>query len=183
VRRFCAWCRTALDGGPARARRGEEVSHGICLECQRVFFGEPQDGSLDQFLDRLQLPVLVMDEDMRVQTANRKALEVLGTDLPRVRLRLGGDVLECARSRLPGGCGRTEHCAACVIRGSVESTFRTGEEHQEVVAEQPIHPGSGGEEQVRFLISTKKSGDAVLLRIDQVGERSFRTEQGGDETG
>jgi len=179
MRRFCAWCQTPLDGGPAAVGHDEDVSHGICPQCQEFFFDEPRGGSLDQFLDRLDVPVLVVDGELRVQTANRKALRVLGADLPRVRSRLGGEVLECARARLPGGCGRTEHCAACLIRGSVEHTYRTGEEHRDVVAEQVIQPAFGAERGARLLISTKKSGDAVLLRIDRAGEdRSQKDEEG-----
>ncbi len=165
-----------MDGGPKRMRRGEEVSHGICPACQEYFFGEPDGRSLDQFLDRLDVPVLVVDGEVRVRSANRKALEVLGTDLPQVRSRLGGEVLECARARLPGGCGRTEHCPACVIRGSVESTYRTGEEHQDVIAQQVVQRGSGTPDQIRLRIHTKKSGDAVLLQVDEVEDAEIRKE-------
>ena len=175
MRRFCAWCQTPLDEGPRELHAGEDVSHGICPQCQEFFFSDPEEGGIERFLDRLDIPVLVVDGDLIVQTANRKALEVLGSNLPRVRLRLGGDVLECARARLPGGCGRSEHCSACAIRGSVESTYRTGEEHRQVVADQLVHRGSGPDQPVRLVISTQKSGDAVLLRIDQVGMESSGT--------
>jgi hypothetical protein len=176
MRRFCAWCQTPLDDGPREIQPGEDVSHGICPECQACFFGEQETGTLEDLLDRLEIPVLVLDGNVRVQTANRKALQVLNADLPRLRSRFGGEVLECARARLPGGCGQTEHCPACAIRGSVESTYRTGVEHKDVVAEALLHGRPGPDHPVQYLISTRKIGDAVLLRIDRVGDKSFRRE-------
>jgi len=36
---------------------------------------------------------------------------------------LGGDAMECAYARWPGGCGKTEHCETCTIRNAVTATM------------------------------------------------------------
>jgi hypothetical protein len=76
-------------------------------------------------------------------------------------------VLECAYARLPGGCGNTEHCKACTIRRTITTTHATGDGKVNVPAYQDIVT-PGGIREVRFLISTEKVGNFVLLRIDEV---------------
>ncbi len=123
--------------------------------------------SLPQYLNEIGVPVLVMDDDVRVQGFNEPARALLGHRLEGCAGRYGGDVLECAYARLPGGCGNTEHCKACTIRRTVTHTYATGDSKLNVPAYQDIVT-PGGNREVRFLISTEKVGNFVLLRIDEV---------------
>jgi hypothetical protein len=104
-----------------------------------------------------------------VVLANDKALQLLQKDLATVSGFRGGDVMECAYARLPEGCGNTVHCTACAIRRTVMETFKTGICSQQVPAylnrlsHRSVH-------KIKFLISTEKVDDIVLLRIDEVVE-------------
>jgi hypothetical protein len=123
--------------------------------------------SLQEYLNRLKYPVLLMNDDVGIVTANILACERLGIDPRHIEGRLAGEAIECINSRLPGGCGKTVHCKACTIRRTVTDTYLTSNCHYMVLAytdcETPFGP-----RKIRFLISTEKLGDLVLLRIDDI---------------
>jgi hypothetical protein len=75
--------------------------------------------------------------------------------------------MECARARLPGGCGKTEHCKACAIRNTVMETHATGKAVEKREAYQLVITPRG-ETKMRLLISTEKINQVVLLRIDEM---------------
>lgn len=147
---------------------GFEVTHGICESCKDYFFADKRL-TLDGVLNRLEAPVLMVNAQGEVLLVNDKALQLLDKDLESVSGFMGGDVMECAYARLPGGCGNTVHCAACTIRINVARTFETGKGLKQVPAylnrqnRDSVH-------EIRFLISTEKVDDVVLLRIDEVWE-------------
>jgi len=60
-------------------------------------------------------------------------------------------------------------CAWCTIRLTVSDTLRSGKSHVRVPAYRDLHDITG-EYRIRFLISTERVGEAVLLRIDDVTE-------------
>lgn len=165
----CAWCkqeiRTVADAG---SLENHEITHGICQNCQEYFF-EDEEKTLDKFLNRLEAPVLMVDEEGLVVLANDQALAMLGKPLAAVKGFKGGDVMECAYARLPEGCGHTVHCAACTIRVNVMETMATGQSLRHVPAylnrldNHRVH-------KIKFLISTEKLGNVVLLRIDEAAE-------------
>jgi PAS domain-containing protein len=144
------------------------VTHGICPACSDHFFGDVDLPPLRRFLDRLEAPVLLVDGEGAVLTANRAARELLGKSLPEIEGRRSGEVVECARARLPGGCGRTAHCAACTIRVAVGETFATGVSREGLCVVEGTAPfGDRTSSVVR--ISTERVGETVLLRIDEMG--------------
>lgn len=164
--RVCAWCNNVI-GRVENSRHPDDVlSHGICEGCrENLLF---QSGvSLKHYLDSLPLPVLVVDDDVRVLEANAKARDALGKDYKEITAHRGGTVFECAHARLPGGCGRTIHCSGCALRRAVTRTFQTGEPQSMVQATlsraDPDEPSA-----VSMLITTVKAGDAVFLRIDRI---------------
>ncbi|MEW6488773.1 MAG: PAS domain-containing protein [Thermodesulfobacteriota bacterium] len=166
MRRVCAWCGGELEPGGNPA--DPVVTHGICPSCSDHFFGDPDLPPLRRFLDRLEAPVLLVDGEGAVLTANRAARELLGKSLPEIEGHRSGDVMECARARLPGGCGRTEHCRACAIRIAVSETFATGVSREGLCAVEGAGTfGASGSSVVR--ISTERVGGTVLLRIDEMG--------------
>jgi hypothetical protein len=165
----CAWC--TLEIGEVTHQddsQSFEVTHGICKSCKDYFFGD-RHLTLDKFLNRLEAPVLMVNAQGEVVLANDRALQLLQKDLAAVSGFRGGDVMECAYARLPGGCGNTLHCATCTIRLSVMETFKTGICLQQV----PAYLNRLNHRSVRkikFLVSTEKVDDIVLLRIDEVAE-------------
>ena len=162
MRSVCAWCGALLrEGAP-----GAQVTHGICGECAARFTREERE-PLQEFLDRLEAPVLVVESDGKVLTANRAAQVATKRSLEHLRGYWGGDVMECAWARLPGGCGRTEHCKACAIRNTVMATHANGESRNHIKAYQTLQTKTGPVN-MRIFISTEKVGEMVLLRIDEM---------------
>jgi hypothetical protein len=124
---------------------------------------------LQKFLDGLGVPVLVVDGEGTVRTANMKARGILGKELPEIEGYPGGNVIECVNASSPEGCGNTMHCKACTIRQTVMETFATGRGRSSVPAYPDIHTSSGPR-RFRFQISTEKIQDVVLLRLDDIAD-------------
>jgi hypothetical protein len=166
---ICAWCHQELVPDPRHAGvEGTEVSHGVCQPCADYFLSGKRP-TLGEFLERLTAPVLVVDSEGEIVLANQHALDILEKDLDSVQGYKGGDAMECAYARLPGGCGQTVHCKACTIRNNVMKTFNTGQSLRCVPAY--LNRWVGNDKvRIELLISTEKVDDTVLLRIDQVGQ-------------
>lgn len=164
MRRICAWCQADL-GTTGDGPDSAVITHGICETCAAALFSQ-LGVSMQQFLDRLPAPLLVVDDSGIVVGANQRAQILLGKDLPEIYGQRGGNVIECAYAYLPEGCGHTVHCRGCAIRNAVEETYATGKSLQRVpgYADGDRYTGPAG---VRFLISTEKVGEVVLLRIDE----------------
>ena len=164
MRRECAWC--GMEMGQTGESEGGVITHGICGACRQRFFSGSEPDGLQELLDRLPVPVLVVDDDVRVRGANRAAREALGKSLNDVQGRLGGEALECVHAGEPGGCGRTAHCKGCVIRAMVTDTFVNDNDHSQVPATQHIGTADGPQS-VELRVSTEKFGGLVLLRIER----------------
>ena len=164
--RACAWCGNVIEGTSGEADQASPVTHGMCPTCAAMFFS-PKGESMAGFLDRLGVPVLVVDSDVRVVAANAQACQTLGKPLAAVRDSLGGMAFQCAHAKEPGGCGGTVHCRSCTIRSTVRHTFETGEPRVRVRA----YPDVELDNQVRTVcleISTEKVDGYVMLRIDDL---------------
>jgi hypothetical protein len=164
MRKICAWCHDEIGlTGPPGERRSA-VSYGICPECANLFLAD-QGVHLSAFLDALNIPVLLVDNDVKVIGANALALSFVQKDLPEVENRHGGDVFECIYAATPEGCGKTMHCSGCAIRIAVRDTFYSGSSHREIPAY--LKCGRSGQpKRIGLLISTEKVNDAILLKID-----------------
>jgi transcriptional regulator with PAS, ATPase and Fis domain len=167
VKNICAWCKKELEDNSEPANNSKyEITHGICLSCKEYFFSD-QTYSLDSFLNRLQEPVMMVDEQGNVLLANDHAKQILKMDNSAVSNLKIGNVFECANARLPGGCGHSVHCVACTIRSNINNTFKTGLSLKQVPAVLN-HTDGRDARQVDFLISTEKVDNVVLLRIDDI---------------
>jgi PAS domain-containing protein len=169
MKRICAWCRKDLGKGESGSEADRIITHGICDQCQSNLWFQ-QGVPFQQFIDSLEEPVLVVDSEDRIENANRKARKLLGKELGDIKGTKRGEVFECAYARLPEGCGKTEHCSGCAIRRTVGYTLESGKSSLRVPATLRCE-GIEGEEGTRFLISTEKVGDVVLLRIDDVDRK------------
>ena len=143
------------------------ITPDVCEEC--LHHVAAQSGvPLRDFLDRLGVPVLAVNDDAQVSLANKSAIELLGKDPTQIEARYAGDVFECAYARLPEGCGKTVHCSGCAIRRAVMETFMTGRSLHQV----PAYLNRDATTQflqLGLLISTQKLWGMVLLRIDHIG--------------
>lgn len=168
MKRICAWCRKELGSAEATARLDACITHGICDECSAKIF-EPKKTSLINFLDNLGAPVIVVDSNGNVASANTQAQQFLHKTLPELA-GPPGDIFECAFARYTEGCGNTVHCNGCAIRAAVLDTFHSGNSHLKT----PVTLKRGTLEEsrnIQFLISTEKVNNLVLLRIDHVENR------------
>lgn len=166
IKRECSICGAELGLPLEREIPGISVSHGICRSCLDVYMvglGIP----MKQFLDTLKVPIFIMDQERRIQGANDLGRQLVSKDIGQITGYLGGEVFQCVHASEPGGCGQTLHCRSCVIRNSVLKTFETGEACIHVPACQDLDTYLGPRT-VRFLISTEKVDDAVLLFIDDI---------------
>lgn len=149
----------------ASSRFGDdEPSHGICPECVSNLTFQTGVG-LQEYIESISLPVIVVDDDVRVQAANASACRALGKRAPALLQRSGGTVFECAHARLPEGCGRTIHCSGCAIRRAVTITFETGAPQDRVPATLTRKDADRPSAAVLY-ITTVKAGAHVLLRVE-----------------
>jgi PAS domain-containing protein len=78
-------------------------------------------------LDSMPSAVFVVDAEVRILHLNATASAWLGKDDDAVFMLRGGEVFHCIHStETPEGCGHSESCRDCVIRGSVQAAFRAG---------------------------------------------------------
>jgi hypothetical protein len=164
MKQACMYCGEdagEVDGSPDDP---DAISHGLCVDCLPVLLAG-LGKRLTDFLDAITKPVFVVDADSRVIGANTLGLGQVSKNLKDIEGRLGGDVFECRHAGEPGGCGKTIHCKACTIRRTVTHTAETGESAFRVPAYMDLGDLSNNRT-VRYLISTEKVDEVVLLRID-----------------
>ena len=146
-----------------------DITHGLCQKC-RIHLLAQVGIKLNAFLDELDTPVILVDSDVTVKMANKQARSIIQKNITQIEGFRGGDVFECKYATLPGGCGQTVHCSGCAIRNAVTETYNTGKSLLHTPAY--LKKDSPEDElEVRFLISTEKLGDFVLLRIDSIGDQ------------
>jgi PAS domain-containing protein len=163
MRHVCAWCNCEY-GVPDDKPDLDFVTHGICAECEEHFQGNESE-SLRIFLNRFDTPILCVDDDVQLITANDAACEFLEKEPNEIGDIMCGEMVQCRWSRLPGGCGRTEHCVACAIRLMVNETLVSGENVEERMAFVDRFGDAGDIQRVRFRVSTERHGGTVLLRL------------------
>lgn len=163
MKTVCSFCAAVIHDDYA----GDgQVSHGVCPSC----FAEitkKYGFNVRKFLDLLDAPVMLVDNDARVLAANHLAASLTGKAVSPTNGQFCGDVLACINAILEGGCGKTKSCPDCVFRKSVTETYTTGLPVTDRPAPLCRRNGSG-KEKISMLVSTRKDGDAVLLRLRPV---------------
>jgi transcriptional regulator with PAS, ATPase and Fis domain len=173
MKSVCAWCEKELDTTDSKGGDDTQVSHGICRSCLEALLVKSHR-PVKNYLDRIDAPVLLVDSEGVILTANRKARKLPGKKTCDIIGRKSDDVLECAYARLPGGSGKTLHCKACDIRRSVLYTYESGKNLHRV----PVYentPKEGESAEMFYRVNTVKQGDAVLLRIDEACPHPVKT--------
>jgi hypothetical protein len=173
MKRVCAWCGKAMGPNGARDSAADHpLTHGICGDCFRGALSSTAT-PLSTFLDRFQDPILVVNSEGTVLTGNAAALTRLNRQPDQVQARLAGNVLSCPHAQSGRSCGETLLCKTCTIRASVRCTLESGKACVAVPA-LPDLQCITGETQPRYLITTERVGDTVLLRIEDPPQDSAR---------
>ena len=169
MRKVCAWCKKDLSSPDIDLNsENEPISHGICGDCAQTvlsFRAKRLQGFLDQFPE----PVFLVTSEGRIVTANSAGFSALGKQPEEVDGKLGGQAFDCKYADLPEGCGKTVHCKSCTIRNTVMDTLESGMSHLKVPAYPDLHHITGNY-RIRFLITTERIAETVLLRIDETSQ-------------
>ena len=125
-----------------------------------------------KLLDAFPIPVLVMDEDVRIRDLNEAALRLCGDEKTAVLRRRGGEILHCLHSKdVAEGCGRGPECRHCVIRNSVTKCL-DGQVVSRARMKMEFLPGPGAK-QAELLITTSPFPAAeklALLILEDISE-------------
>nr|WP_321353051.1 hypothetical protein [uncultured Methanoregula sp.] len=158
---ICSFCNTVTR---PEITPDEPVSHGVCKPCyDRIL--STHGFNIRKFLNLLDTPVFLVDNDVRILAANTLAITAADKPVEQIKGKLGGKVLECMNAVLAGGCGKSPFCPDCPIRASVNETYATGK----AITRRPAkvcRKNRTTHETVSFLVSTRKAGDVVLLRLE-----------------
>ncbi len=101
-----------------------------------------EEAVFSRIFDCAPLMMIVMDEDRRIHKANRAAVDFLQKPMGEMIGLRGGSVFGCLNSvEDEKGCGFGPHCGSCVIRNSVLSTYRSGENQYRLQALIPVASG------------------------------------------
>ncbi|MBN1548203.1 MAG: hypothetical protein JW902_16250 [Syntrophaceae bacterium] len=165
MKRKCSWCGKELEDIPRGEADPTLISHGVCEDC--AFHLLAQCGiTLRDYLNKIEAPVFVIDQDNRIIASNERASGLFEKDHADMDNVLCGEVFECEHARLANGCGKTVHCSGCTVRLCIKKTIETGECCDGVPAF--LDCSREDTNKVHFLISTQKFGDAVLLKLEDV---------------
>ena len=180
MKSVCAWCNADLGGGGEQLPENCPITHGVCLSCAQRFLAELAE-PLRGFLDRLGVPVLLIDSSPEVRAANALAREMLGKDIAEIEGHRPGRVIECLHAYEPGGCGNQIHCKSCTIRRAILDTHATGKSLTRLRAFPDILSANDGAKRLSIEISTEKVGDVVLLRVHEMTEAEDSLPEGGPD--
>jgi hypothetical protein len=161
----CGWCKKEL--GPVGDTGEHRVSHGLCASCESHLMASVDGIPLRQFLDSLDVPITLVDDDLRIEYANTAAQALLNKPFTAIEHRLGGEVFECENSYKPGGCGHTVKCSACSLRNAVNRCFESSNAEYSVVTNLTQRTEAGTAE-LAMRISTQRVNGQVLVTINEV---------------
>jgi light-regulated signal transduction histidine kinase (bacteriophytochrome) len=107
---------------------------------------------LHHLFDTIPSFIFIVDEDVRIHHLNIAASRLLGADKDMVLLKRGGEALHCLHStETPEGCGRAPACVDCVVRKSVNRSFKGDAVEQETVKMLLLH--NGGMSEVHMMVT------------------------------
>ncbi len=163
MRLICSYCQAEM--GDKEPLDDGRISHGMCDGCFEHFSKQWGGQTLGEYLDQFSFPVMVVSGERRVLAANQTMADMLGKSERDMFGLLGGEAIDCVNSRNPGGCGADIHCHTCTIRLAVVDTWDTGRPYVQVPAS--LTAGGGP---IRFLVSTEKRDDTVVIKLEDVTE-------------
>ncbi|HEY5997297.1 MAG TPA: PAS domain-containing protein [Candidatus Deferrimicrobiaceae bacterium] len=122
--------------------------------------------------DAIPSPVIIVDEDVRIEDANIAGIALLGSKESIYRKK-GGDILRCLQASLsPGGCGKAAECKDCIIRNSVGKAL-AGEGVTRLRMRMQRH-GESGVSDIYLLVTASPfvfgGRQLVLLQLEDINE-------------
>jgi PAS domain-containing protein len=173
MKTLCAWCGSDINSSAAAGHSDVNAVYAVCMSCANTL-KKNMSVKLRDFLDELNIPVVLVDSGGVVQAANRMVCRMLGKDQLQMEGFFGGEVFECIYAKLPEGCGNSIHCSGCAIRRAVMETFSTGKGVTGYPATLKQQTPAGVQE-LSLSISTEMFTDYVMLRINELNKLNSET--------
>lgn len=131
------------------------------------------DKFLLDLINVMPLPVMVVDEDVRIQFANSEALALIGIEPKYIYQKRGGEALQCLHEKdVPEGCGKSEFCKNCIIRNSVVSSINGKKVHRKTAVMELVT--GAGTVNINLLVTTaplpNKGNGFALLILEDISE-------------
>lgn len=162
---LCTWCGIDIDCPAYNDRIDPNTSHDMCPACSASLACQERGVPLEDYLDTIPIPVLLIDDNNFLVTMNTQARTTLRKEPDEARTPLSEKIFDCVFSRCSEGCGRRVHCSGCVIRRNVTATFDSGEARVSVPAALCTTSPDQLSEAV-LNVTTSKIGGMVLLRLE-----------------
>lgn len=149
--------------GEAETRRARKRAEEALQNSQRELFTVFHDAPI---------AMILVDQERRVQKANRTAIEFGNRPAEEMIGLRGGEVLRCLHSLDdPQGCGFGPFCDNCMVRRAVLDTFETGKSYYQVEATLPLIR-EDAQREVHLLVSTTPidvvENQLVLVSIEDI---------------
>jgi len=116
----CSYCRKQIE--EIEPYEDKLHSHGICPVCYDYHVPQLLGLDLSRHLDKQDSPAIIVDGEGRILGVNQPMLLFLGKRREEVIGLLGGEMMGCRYSRFDESCGKTQHCASCTIRNTVNQS-------------------------------------------------------------
>ncbi len=158
---ICSYCR--LDLGEKEPFEDKSLSHSICPKCMDYQQIMMEGLSIEQYLDILEVPVVIINDESRVVGINNLAEKLIGKSHNETSGLLGGEAMNCVFAMLPEGCGNTVHCNTCTIRRAVMSVMESGIPKRHI----PVNLSQESQE-LNMIISAEKIDGIIRMRIEKV---------------
>lgn len=166
MKQFCTLCKNDFQLKEKSGNGNRSLLGNVCETCLERLTGS-NSVDLSSFLESLNIPVMAVNENGLVITANTRLKENFHQNGNIVEGEKGGNVLNCRYAFEPGGCGNSVHCDGCTIRNCVMETHKTGKSFLNVRAFREIKTDEGIV-RAYCLITTEKNNDVVFLSIDNM---------------
>lgn len=122
---------------------------------------------LSEFLNSIEVPILVMDENKGIRQANRAAERALAKVAGQMQGKRFGIVIECVHAEVMGECGLSPYCSGCAFRRNVYDTYRDGTPRHGEYSQHTVATPKGQAAR-QFKYSMTKTGDSVLVAIEGI---------------
>ncbi len=134
--------------------------------------------TIKRILQNIPLVVVVVDRDRRIKTVSETAVQFADSAAGKMIGDRSGEAFRCLNALDdPKGCGFGPECERCMVRHTVNNTFKTGKSHTKIEASLPVER-DGKRETFRLLISTALlDEESVLLTMEDITERKRMEEE------
>lgn len=124
-------------------------------------------------LEAIPIPVLVVNPQVKILYFNSAAAALVGGDAEVVIQRRAGEVLHCLHStEAAEGCGYSNFCGDCIIRNSVNQSFKGRKVSRKLQKMELIQKGNAAE--IYLLVTTAplqyRGEQLVMALLEDVSE-------------